>query len=122
MAKGIPKHGDDLLGELRSSGSHVKATLLFLGHSFRFFCLIPVVLGCRVHCIVFQQPNSHKMVAYTSGSRRPRLYVFVAAFFLAVLGLSFVGFHDVSAMFDTPREVSCLQRSEYQKFHCIIMG
>jgi hypothetical protein len=36
------------------------------------------------------------MAAYTSGSRRPRLYVFVAGFFLAVLGLSFVGFHDVS--------------------------
>jgi hypothetical protein len=45
---------------------------------------------------IFQQLSSHEMAAYTSGSRRPRLYVFVAAFFLAVLGLSFVGFHDVS--------------------------
>lgn len=40
------------------------------------------------------------MAAYTSGSRRPRLYVFVAAFFLAILGLSFVGFHDVSLTVD----------------------
>jgi hypothetical protein len=38
------------------------------------------------------------MAVYTSGTRRPRLYVFVAGFFLAVLGLSLVGFHDVSPM------------------------
>lgn len=37
------------------------------------------------------------MAAYTGASRRPRLFVFVAAFFLAVLGLSLVGFHDVSS-------------------------
>jgi len=48
------------------------------------------------------------MIAYTSGSRRPRLYVFVAAFFLAVLGLSFVGFHDVSLIFDTPGLIDLL--------------
>jgi hypothetical protein len=58
---------------------------------------------------MIQMLSGHRMAAYTSGSRRPRLYVFVAAFFLAVLGLSFVGFHDVSFMFDIPREGICLQ-------------
>jgi disulfide bond formation protein DsbB len=35
------------------------------------------------------------MSAIIGGSRRPRLYAFVAAFFLAVFFFSFVGFHDV---------------------------
>ncbi|TLD05621.1 hypothetical protein E2P81_ATG10445 [Venturia nashicola] len=34
------------------------------------------------------------MNSYTAGSRRPRLHIYVAAVFLALLGLSFVGFHD----------------------------
>jgi hypothetical protein len=35
------------------------------------------------------------MSAIMGGSRRPRLYFFVAAFFLTVFLFSFVGFHDV---------------------------
>jgi hypothetical protein len=46
--------------------------------AYRIICPIPIVMS-----------------AIMGGSRRPRLYVFVAAFFLAVFLFSLVGFHDV---------------------------
>ena len=62
------------------------------------------------------------MAAYTSGSRRPRLYVFVAGFFLAVLGLSFVGFHDVSLTINILGLFIYLQRPEHKEHRRISMG
>jgi hypothetical protein len=62
------------------------------------------------------------MAVYTSGSRRPRLYVFVAGFFLAVLGLSLIGFHDVSSMILPSGGHPCSQRPEHEERRCVEIG
>jgi hypothetical protein len=62
------------------------------------------------------------MAVYTSGSRRPRLYVFVAGFFLAVLGISLIGFHDVSSMILPFGGHPCSQYLEHEKRRGIEIG
>lgn len=122
MAKGIPKHGDDLLGEIRSHcllPCECAHSPFFLKP---FVLLVFVLYAAEFTAAFFQQLCSHEMAAYTSGSRRPRLYVFVAGFFLAVLGLSFVGFHDVSRIVEILKQFICLQRSEYKEYRRISMG
>lgn len=59
------------------------------------------------------------MPGYTVGSRRPRVYFYVAAVFLALLGLSFIGFHDVSVPIFDFWATPCLLLLEHKKdTHC----
>jgi hypothetical protein len=62
------------------------------------------------------------MVVYTSGSRRPRLYIVLAGFFLAVLGLSLVGFHDVSSIALLFGVHPCSQRLEHEECRRVEIG
>jgi hypothetical protein len=72
--------------------------------------------------LVLSNLSCTNMVIYTSGSRRPRLYVFAAGFFLAVLGLSLVGFHDVSSMILLFGGHSCSQHLEHEERRRVQIG